>query len=87
MFMMTAIDIFTPPFLGSSGIVFAYMMNDPYQKPAITLTIFFEAAVAVYGFYIFCIVWGCTLSVKNKPDKVSVGVQEAPKPVAATAAV
>lgn len=66
MLLMSLVDIFAPPFLKSPGILFAYMMNDPYEKPAIALTLFLEATVAVFGLYIFAIVWGSWLVIKNK---------------------
>jgi DMSO reductase anchor subunit len=68
MLVMTFVDIFTPPFLGSPGILFAYMMNDAYEKPAITLTILWEAGVAIFGFYIFNVIWGTCMLIRNKSN-------------------
>lgn len=70
MFLMTAADIFVPPFLGSVGIVFSYMMNDPYSRPAISMMIMWESTVGIFGFYIFCVVWGTILVIKNKKPEI-----------------
>lgn len=90
MFAMCAADIVVPPFLGTIGALFAYMMNDPYERPAITLTILWEASISVFGFYIFCIVWGCILVIKAKTDALQepsrpVKVKEVPTPAPKTA--
>lgn len=66
MLIMSAVDIFVPPFLQSAGVVFAYMMHDVYKEPAITITFFWEVSVAVFGLYIFAVVWGSWLRIKNK---------------------
>lgn len=66
MLIMAAIDIFAPPFIYSPGILFAYMMNDAYEKPAISITLIWESFVAVFGFYIFSVVWGCLLFIKSQ---------------------
>lgn len=71
MLLMTFADIFVPPFLGSPGILFAYMMNDPYEKPAITLTILWEVGVAVLGFYIFNVIWATCMMIKSKSEAIN----------------
>lgn len=72
MWLMAAVDIVVPPFLGSVGILFAYMMDDVYEKPAITMTLLWEAGVSIFGLYIFSVVWGCILVVKNKEEEIPV---------------
>lgn len=71
MLLMTAVDIFVPPFLGSPGILFAYMMNDAYEKPAITLTILWESGCAIFGLYIFNVIWGTWLLIKSKEKRAN----------------
>lgn len=68
MVIMSAVDVVAPAFLSSPGIVFAYIMNDPYRHPQIAITFFWEGAQAIFGLWLFFVVWGSWLSVKSKPN-------------------
>lgn len=69
MLIFSAADIVASPFLPeptNAGILFAYMMDDFYIQPQVTLMIVWESACAIFGLYTCAVVWGSLLVIKNK---------------------
>jgi DMSO reductase anchor subunit len=65
MVFMTAIDIFLASFIPSPGIIIAYMMSEVYARPSILVSIFWESTIGFVGLYIFAVVLGCWIAVKE----------------------